>query len=266
MHSKSYSELKKDYKHYKDFFESEVNSLEGEPLFSIEEIHNNLEYFKISQPELIKYYELEYKLALINMSKNMGYSIDRHYTKYVEVTFNQLLNKLYKRLIATIEVWLLRELYYMHTSIVDVCKQYSVYSEICGSSDICGPGCQHYKCNFSYTKIKNFFRIIYYGIKEDLDSSIYVEAESNNSGEGSTSISTYQNILSIFKASAKMNTQSRFNILLNLAHNNGCMVDKLIDEINGKTAEDILVELTNGYVEDKIRKEFYKETGIPFFS
>jgi hypothetical protein len=222
------------------FNQNDKNTLDNVISF----IHDELDYFQIGSPMLIKLYRLEEERAYLKMLEGIYTGDDeeaklyRSYMEEVETEFNKTLRTLDKNTSYTVKVWLLRELYYFHSSL-----------EGCDSS----------------TSFVDAYRSLRTG-----DESKFREIMDMNNIDhfGYTNPDIYLNAVRTYNSAIKLPPLARFNILLNLSHCNGTMATKYIKcrskdmKRNMNGVIDFLDGLSNGQYTKDIPYKIYKTLGV----
>lgn len=169
----------------------------------LEETHDSLEYGKVDLINIIDFYKSEYKSTLISLLTRKGVEIDNNIINYFNVIYNEQLSIMLKEIDLCLKVWFLRELYY-------VFRNLAIGTE---SKDIAF----------------DFIKLMYTNQKETLYKMYDGETIKNAEEEWiPTSINMYFDNIYYYNKSLSFNNSSRFNYLLNIAHNNGNMATKFI--------------------------------------
>lgn len=234
-----------DQKTYLSFISREMdNKLKEKNVCGLlNSIHNTLFYFGVRSSLILKYYKYEYLLGLLSHAQFKSYSLDENIIKFVKEEFNKTLNVIHTNMVKTIEVWLLRELYYFKDELENYIHDPKELSETIGTL---------------YKGDKDAFKKIM--VEKDIPSF------------SGTNEEIYFNVRDIFHKSFNLDKKAQFNILLSLSHCNGSMATKYVklndsDQYKYRHSDTpqvtFLSDLSNNCFKPEVDVYFYKLTRIP---
>lgn len=228
---KSYEHRKNNYDIYKNILEKHF--INNEDLTDIlYDIHNNLEYGKVDLCNLIDYYKLEYIISRIEIIQRKGIILDEKMVNFYKSLFEERLKEMLKEIELCLQVWFLRELFYIFDNLITAVEEYNAKNP--DSPDwkyMSLYEIENYPIitNLSIEEINKFIKLLFHNNSDEIyklfNPFIISIADDYYS---ISSVSGYLKILKNYNYSFKLQPQARFNYLLNLAHNNGNMATKFI--------------------------------------